>query len=65
MNGYLRAEEVAEQLRVQRITVLDLARQRKIASTKAGRRVLFTQKDIDEYLALNRREALPPRRGRR
>jgi excisionase family DNA binding protein len=47
----LRAEEVAEMLRVPRSTIYELARPRRIPFLKVGRRTLFAQQALVEWIA--------------
>ena len=45
------AQEVAELLRVPRSTVYELARNRRIPFRKVGRRTLFAQQTLLEWIA--------------
>ena len=45
------AQEVAEMLRVPRSTVYELARNRRIPFLKVGRRTLFAQQSILDWIA--------------
>ena len=52
------AQEVAELLRVPRSTVYELARNRRIPFLKVGRRTLFAQQSLLEWIA---QETVQPR----
>jgi excisionase family DNA binding protein len=45
------AQEVAELLRVPRSTIYELARSRRIPFVKVGRRTLFVQQTLLEWIA--------------
>jgi excisionase family DNA binding protein len=53
------AQEVAELLRVPRSTIYELARSRRIPFVKIGRRTLFVQQALLEWIAA---QTVPPRR---
>jgi excisionase family DNA binding protein len=53
------AQEVAELLRVPRSTVYELARSRRIPFLKVGRRTLFAQESLLEWIAT---QTVQPRR---
>jgi len=53
------AQEVAELLRVPRSTVYELARSRRIPFLKVGRRTLFAQQTLLEWIAT---QTVQPRR---
>lgn len=55
-NKSLSTQEVADILHVSRSTVYDLIRRGEIHSYKIGRKVRFTQDDIDAYIARSRHE---------
>jgi len=55
-NQSLSTQEVAEILHVSRSTVYDLIRRGEIHSYKVGRKVRFTQDDVDAYIARSRHE---------
>lgn len=52
----LSTEEVAELLHVSRSTIYELIRRGEINSYKVGRKVRFTQDDVDAYIARSRHE---------
>jgi excisionase family DNA binding protein len=52
------AQEVAELLRVPRSTIYELARSRRIPFVKVGRRTLFVQQALLEWIAAR---TVPPR----
>jgi len=52
------AQEVAEPLRVPRSTIYELARSRRIPFVKVGRRTLFVQQALLEWIAA---QTVPPR----
>lgn len=52
----LSTQEVADILRVSKSTVYDLIRKGEIHSFKIGRKVRFTQEDVDAYIARSRHE---------
>ena len=52
----LSAQDVAEILRISKSTVYDLIRRGEIHSYNIGRKVRFTQEDVDAYIARSRRE---------
>ena len=52
----LSTQEVAEILHVSRSTIYDLIRRGEINSYKVGRKVRFTQDDVDAYIARSRHE---------
>jgi len=53
----LSAPEAAAILGISPLTLRDWARQGRIGSLKVGRRVLFTQDDLAEFLTASRRPA--------
>ena len=53
----LSTREAAALLGISPLTLKDWARERRIASLKIGRRVLFTQVDLEEFLTSSRRPA--------
>lgn len=55
-NQSLSVLDVAEMLRVSKSTVYDLIRKGEIHSYKIGRKVRFTQEDVDAYIARSRHE---------
>ena len=55
-NKSLSTQEVAEILHVSKSTVYDLIRRGEIHSYKVGRKVRFTQDDVDAYIARSRHE---------
>ena len=55
-NKSLSTQEVADILHVSRSTIYDLIRRGEIHSYKIGRKVRFTQDDIDAYIARSRHE---------
>ena len=55
-NKSLSTQEVAEILHVSKSTVYDLIRRGEIHSYKIGRKVRFTQDDVDAYIARSRHE---------
>ena len=55
-NKSLSTQEVAEILHVSRSTIYDLIRRGEIHSYKIGRKVRFTQDDVDAYIARSRHE---------
>jgi excisionase family DNA binding protein len=52
------AQEVSELLRVPRSTIYELARSRRIPFVKVGRRTLFAQQALLEWIAA---QTVPPR----
>lgn len=52
----LSAQDVADLLRVSKSTVYDLIRKGEIHSYNIGRKVRFTQEDVDAYIARSRHE---------
>ncbi len=63
-NKSLSTQEVAELLHVSKSTIYELIRRGEINSYKIGRKVRFTQDDVDAYIARSRHErsVLPVRR---
>lgn len=55
-NKSLSTQEVAEILHVSKSTIYDLIRRGEIHSYKIGRKVRFTQDDVDAYIARSRHE---------
>ena len=55
-NKSLSTQEVADMLHVSKSTVYDLIRRGEIHSYKIGRKVRFTQDDVDAYIARSRHE---------
>ena len=55
-NKSLSTQEVAEILHVSKYTIYDLIRKGEIHSYKIGRKVRFTQDDVDAYIARSRHE---------
>lgn len=55
-NQSLSTQEVADILHVSRSTIYDLIRRGEIRSYKIGRKVRFTQADVDAYIARSRHE---------
>ena len=55
-NKSLSTEEVAQILHVSRSTIYDLIKKGEIHSYKIGRKVRFTQDDVDAYIARSRHE---------
>ena len=55
-NKSLSTQEVAEILHVSKSTIYDLIRKGEIHSYKIGRKVRFTQDDVDAYIARSRHE---------
>ena len=55
-NQSLSTQDVAEMLHVSKSTVYDLIRRGEIHSYKIGRKVRFTQDDVDAYIARSRHE---------
>ena len=55
-NQSLSTQEVAEILHVSKSTIYDLIRRGEIHSYKIGRKVRFTQDDVDAYIARSRHE---------
>ena len=55
-NKSLSTQEVADFLHVSKSTIYDLIRKGEIHSYKVGRKVRFTQDDIDAYIARSRHE---------
>ena len=55
-NKSLSAQEVADILHVSKSTIYDLIRKGEIHSYKIGRKVRFTQDDVDAYIARSRHE---------
>ena len=55
-NKSLSTQEVADILRVSKSTIYDLIRRGEIHSYKIGRKVRFTQDDVDAYIARSRHE---------
>ena len=50
-NQSLSTQEVADILHVSKSTIYDLIRKGEIHSYKIGRKVRFTQEDVDAYIA--------------
>ena len=63
-NKSLSTQEVADILHVSKSTIYDLIRRGEIHSYKIGRKVRFTQDDVDAYIARSRHEhsTMPVRR---
>jgi len=57
MSDKLSMREAAAVLGISPFTLKDWAREGRIASLKIGRRVLFTQSDLEEFLTSSRRPA--------
>ena len=55
-NQSLSTQEVADMLHVSKSTIYDLIRRGEIHSYKIGRKVRFTQDDVDAYIARSRHE---------
>lgn len=55
-NKALSTQEVADILHVSKSTIYDLIRRGEIHSYKIGRKVRFTQEDVDAYIARSRHE---------
>ena len=55
-NKGMSTQEVAEVLHVSKSTIYDLIRRGEINSYKVGRKVRFTQEDVDAYIARSRHE---------
>ena len=55
-NQSLTTQEVADILHVSKSTIYDLIRKGEIHSYKIGRKVRFTQDDVDAYIARSRHE---------
>ena len=55
-NKSLSTQEVADILHVSKSTIYDLIRRGEIRSYKIGRKVRFTQDDVDAYIACSRSE---------
>lgn len=55
-NKALSTQEVADLLHVSKSTIYDLIRKGEINSYKIGRKVRFTQEDVDAYIARSRHE---------
>ena len=55
-NKSLSTQEVAEILHVSKSTIYELIRRGEIHSYKVGRKVRFTQDDVDAYIARSRHE---------
>ena len=55
-NRSLSTQEVADILHVSKSTIYDLIRKGEIHSYKIGRKVRFTQDDVDAYIARSRHE---------
>lgn len=55
-NKSLSTQEVADMLHVSKSTIYDLIRREEINSYKIGRKVRFTQEDVDAYIARSRHE---------
>ena len=55
-NQSLSTQEVADILHVCKSTIYDLIRKGEIHSYKIGRKVRFTQEDVDAYIARSRHE---------
>ena len=55
-NKALSTQEVADILHVSKSTIYDLIRRGEINSYKIGRKVRFTQEDVDAYIARSRHE---------
>ena len=58
-NKSLSTQEVAEILHVSKATIYNLIRSGQIHSYKIGRKVRFTQEDVDAYIARSRHEHAP------
>ena len=56
LNKSLSTQEVADILHVSKSTIYDLIRRGEIYSYKVGRKVRFTQDDVDAYIARSRHE---------
>lgn len=59
-NKSLSTQEVADILHVSKTTIYDLIRRGEIRSYKIGRKVRFTQEDVDAYIARSRHETSTP-----
>ena len=59
-NQSLSTQEVADILHVSKSTIYDLIRKGEIHSYKIGRKVRFTQEDVDAYIARSRHEHSTP-----
>ncbi len=55
-NKSLSTQEVADILHVSKSTIYELIRRGEINSYKVGRKVRFTQDDVDAYIARSRHE---------
>ena len=55
-NKSLSTQEVAQILQVSKSTIYELIRRGEINSYKIGRKVRFTQDDVDAYIARSRHE---------
>ena len=55
-NKSLSTQEVADMLHVSKSTIYDMIRRGEIHSYKVGRKVRFTQDDVDAYIARSRHE---------
>ena len=55
-NKSLSTQEVAQILHVSKSTIYELIRRGEINSYKIGRKVRFTQDDVDAYIARSRHE---------
>lgn len=55
-NKSLSTQEVADMLHVSKSTIYDLIRREEINSYKIGRKVRFTQEDVDAYISRSRHE---------
>ena len=55
-NRSISSQEVAEILHVSRSTIYELIRRGEINSYRIGRKVRFTQDDVDAYIARSRHE---------
>ena len=47
---YLNIEETAEYMRIPVATLRQFVLQRRIANCKVGKRVIFSRRDIDEFM---------------
>ena len=59
-NKSLSSQEVADILHVSRSTIYELIRRGDIRSYRVGRKVRFTQDDVDAYIARSRHEHQAP-----
>ena len=55
-NKSLSTQEVADILHVSKSTIYDLIKRNEIVSYKIGRKVRFTQEDVDDYISRSRHE---------